>query len=83
MTIENLATDSLLAGQEYKVYVRVENADAKTVFEDEKPVRCSMKSVSIFVQTDKAIYKPSSTGIYTYLTQKGIFCFEDGSDVRN
>ena len=31
-------------------------------FEDEKSIRLERKGVSVFIQTDKAIYKPSQTG---------------------
>lgn len=64
ITIENLSSDSLLADQDYKVYFRAETANAKILYEAEHPVKCSQKAVSIFVQTDKAIYKPNSTVFY-------------------
>ena len=32
------------------------------IFEDEKSIRLETKGVSVFIQTDKAIYKPSQTG---------------------
>lgn len=62
--IENLSADSLLSDQDYKVYFRAETLNAKIIYEAESPVKCSQKSVSIFVQTDKAIYKPNSTVFY-------------------
>ena len=31
-------------------------------FENEKSIRLEKKGVSVFIQTDKALYKPSQTG---------------------
>lgn len=62
ISIENLSRDALVDGEDYKVYVRAENIASRIIFEDEKPIEFSAKSLSIFVQTDKAIYKPGATG---------------------
>jgi hypothetical protein len=58
VAIENLSPDSLVDGQDYKVYVRAENIASRVIFEDERFIEFRSKSLSIFVQTDKAIYKP-------------------------
>jgi hypothetical protein len=62
ITIEQVPSDSLMSGEEYYVYVKGETLASRTIFEDQKQIRSNMKSLSIFVQTDKAVYKPGSIG---------------------
>jgi hypothetical protein len=46
-----------MSGEEYYVYVKGETllASRTTIFEDQKQIRSNLKSLSIFVQTDKAV----------------------------
>uniref|UniRef100_A0A183BVF1 TEP1-F n=1 Tax=Globodera pallida TaxID=36090 RepID=A0A183BVF1_GLOPA len=67
VAVENLSEESFLVDEDYRVYVKAETISSKTIFEDSARVQCSPKSVSIFVQTDKAIYKPGTTVHYRIL----------------
>ncbi|KAI6203725.1 hypothetical protein M3Y94_00589600 [Aphelenchoides besseyi] len=60
ISIDNLSPESFVSGEDYKVYVRAENIASRVIFEDEKAIQFRDKSLSIFVQTDKAIYKPGA-----------------------
>ncbi|KAI6223646.1 hypothetical protein M3Y99_01446300 [Aphelenchoides fujianensis] len=64
ISIDNLSPESFVSGEDYKVYVRAENIASRVIFEDEKAIRFRDKSLSIFVQTDKAIYKPGAKVLY-------------------
>uniref|UniRef100_A0A0N4Z9Y8 TEP1-F n=1 Tax=Parastrongyloides trichosuri TaxID=131310 RepID=A0A0N4Z9Y8_PARTI len=60
VTIDEVPGEILVPGQLYKVYIKGESLTGVLMFEDEKNINYNSKSLSIFVQSDKAIYKPES-----------------------
>ena len=60
---------SIVDGSSFKVTLHGASRDEDghptaegLAFEDEKSIRLEKKGVSVFIQTDKAVYKPSQTG---------------------
>ncbi|VDD91920.1 unnamed protein product [Enterobius vermicularis] len=59
VTIEELPVEVLVNGL-YKVFVRAETVGSEVLFEKSGEILFDSKSSSVFVQTDKAVYKPGS-----------------------
>ncbi|PAV87616.1 hypothetical protein WR25_06818 isoform B [Diploscapter pachys] len=70
VTIDPIRVDKLPTANKYKLHVRGETADSKVIFEDEKELKLEGKHISTFIQTDKAIYKPSALVQYRVIVIK-------------
>lgn len=68
ITIDNVDAGTLVQGN-YKLYVKGESDAQLVLFEQDTPINYDAKAMSIFIQTDKAIYKPGSAGWWKF------FCF--------
>uniref|UniRef100_A0A8R1HWJ0 TEP1-F n=1 Tax=Caenorhabditis japonica TaxID=281687 RepID=A0A8R1HWJ0_CAEJA len=70
VSLSEMPAQSLTSGQAYKLYIRGETLNSETVFENEKELKFDQKSLSIFVQTDRAIYRPASLVRYRAIVVK-------------
>jgi CD109 antigen len=59
-TIDPISPSLLVDGGQYSVYVSGENLSGTKLFESQQSLQYNPKSLSIFVQTDKAVYKPGA-----------------------
>ncbi|GMT28413.1 hypothetical protein PFISCL1PPCAC_19710 [Pristionchus fissidentatus] len=64
VTIDSLSADTLPSSNNYKVYVKGETLSGRIIFEESHSIDYNHKSLSLFVQTDKAIYKPGTVVKY-------------------
>ncbi|GMS92544.1 hypothetical protein PENTCL1PPCAC_14719, partial [Pristionchus entomophagus] len=64
ITVGLITPDLLVSSNNYQVYVKGEASDGKLIFEESHSIEFNPKSLSIFVQTDKAIYKPGTSVKY-------------------
>ncbi|CAD6199101.1 unnamed protein product [Caenorhabditis auriculariae] len=60
VTIDGIPADALKPDVSYKIYVSGETLSSQMIFEEEKQISYHSKSLSTFIQTDRAIYKPSA-----------------------
>ena len=62
ITIPKVDAAKLVSGNTYFLYVKGESTANQVLFEKKELLRYDGKALSIFIQTDKAIYKPGTEG---------------------
>ncbi|CAB3408447.1 unnamed protein product [Caenorhabditis bovis] len=60
VSLSEMPAQALSAEEKYKIYIRGETLNSEVIFENEKPLNYHHKSLSTFIQTDRAIYRPAS-----------------------
>uniref|UniRef100_A0A1I7TL17 TEP1-F n=1 Tax=Caenorhabditis tropicalis TaxID=1561998 RepID=A0A1I7TL17_9PELO len=53
-----------------KLYIRGETLNSEVIFENEKELKFDQKALSVFIQTDRAIYRPASLVRYRAIVVK-------------
>ncbi|EGT41286.1 CBN-TEP-1 protein [Caenorhabditis brenneri] len=70
VSLSEIPAQSLTPGQNYKLYIRGETLNSEIIFENEKELKFDQKALSVFIQTDRAIYRPASLVRYRTIVVK-------------
>ncbi|KAF1771754.1 hypothetical protein GCK72_003582 [Caenorhabditis remanei] len=70
VSLSEMPASSLTPGQGYKLYIRGETLNSEIIFENEKELKYDQKALSVFIQTDRAIYRPASLVRYRAIVVK-------------
>ncbi|PIC54696.1 hypothetical protein B9Z55_003841 [Caenorhabditis nigoni] len=70
VSLSEMPAQSLTPGQGYKLYIRGETLNSEVLFENEKELKYDQKALSVFIQTDRAIYRPASLVRYRAIVVK-------------
>ncbi|CAB05007.2 TEP1-F [Caenorhabditis elegans] len=70
VSLSEMPAQSLTPRQSYKLYIRGETLNAELIFENENELKYDQKALSVFIQTDRAIYRPASLVRYRAIVVK-------------